>query len=181
MCFQDEVHQQSLHTMLYILNKAGKALDFHKIFKIMYFAERKHLARYGRMITEDDYIKMDNGPVPSAAYDILKNVKELPTSKYKNQFRVYGRYQVEALENYDEDEFSKTDLECLDESINENINLSFGQLTNKSHDDAWEYAQYSLNVNEMAEAEGASLEMIKYINNIKTLKNTQFFQNDKGR
>ena len=40
MSFQDEIHQQSLHTMLYILNKAGKALDFHEIFKIMYF--QKH-------------------------------------------------------------------------------------------------------------------------------------------
>jgi len=37
--------------------------DFHKIFKIIYFADRQHLADWGRPITGDTYIAMEAGPV----------------------------------------------------------------------------------------------------------------------
>jgi Protein of unknown function (DUF4065) len=41
----------------------------------MYFADHKHLSRYGSAITDDTYIAMANGPVPSMAYDILKSLR----------------------------------------------------------------------------------------------------------
>ena len=49
--------------------------DFHKLFKILYFAEQKHLLQYGRTITGDRYIAMKDGPVPSNIYDLLKTLR----------------------------------------------------------------------------------------------------------
>jgi hypothetical protein len=43
-----------------------------KIAKLLYFADKRHLLRYGRPITGDAYVGMKNGPVPSIAYDVLK-------------------------------------------------------------------------------------------------------------
>jgi uncharacterized phage-associated protein len=40
----------------------------------MYFADRKHLEKYGRFICGDSYVAMKHGPVPSEIYDILKAV-----------------------------------------------------------------------------------------------------------
>jgi hypothetical protein len=62
---------KTLNAVLYIVNKIERK-DFHKIFKILYFADRNHFADYGRPISGDNYIKMEDGPVPSNLYDILQ-------------------------------------------------------------------------------------------------------------
>ena len=168
-----EIYQTSVHSMLYILNKAETELDFHKIFKIMYFAEQKHLAKYGRKITEDYYIKMKNGPVPTYGYNVFQIIRgNHQIIEFNNCFKVKGRFTVEALTNYDSDELSETDIECLNESFNENINLSFDELTEKSHGLAWQNAIYSdvINVYQMAKEGGASDEMIQYIKHMNKLK-----------
>ena len=90
-----DLYQASVHSMLYILNRAGQDLDFHKIFKIMYFAEQKHLAKYGRMITEDSYIKMPNGPVPSYAYTVFQSLRATKVMfDYDSLFKIKGGYMV---------------------------------------------------------------------------------------
>ena len=65
---------KALNALLYVANRVQRK-DFHKIFKIVYFADRQHLAEWGRPITGDTYIAMDAGPVPSRMYDMLKIVR----------------------------------------------------------------------------------------------------------
>lgn len=170
-----DLYYNSSHIMLYVLNKANKSLDFHKLFKIMYFADQKHLSKYGRKITEDDYVKMANGPVPSASYDVLNAVKKNINSNFNKYFKIIGRYEVEALCTYDEDELSITDMQCLDESISENIGLTFSQLTDKSHDKAWENATFSLNDYLIAREGGASEDMINYMKHMDKIRRTSIF------
>jgi uncharacterized phage-associated protein len=170
-----EIYETSVHSMLYILNRAKTELDFHKIFKIMYFAEQKHLAKYGRMITKDSYIRMPKGPVPSYAYNVFQIIRSNNRIfEFNDYFKIKGKFKVEALVNYDSDELSETDIECLNESFNENINLNFDELTEKSHGLAWKNALYSdaINVYQMAKEAGASDEMVKYIKHMNMLKKT---------
>ena len=65
---------KALNALLYVANRIQRK-DFHKIFKIIYFAERQHLADWGRPITGDTYIAMEAGPVPSRIYAMLKMVR----------------------------------------------------------------------------------------------------------
>lgn len=65
---------QTLNALLFVANRVQRK-DFHKIFKVIYFADRQHLADWGRPITGDTYIAMDAGPVPSRLYDMLKIVR----------------------------------------------------------------------------------------------------------
>ncbi|WP_409530306.1 Panacea domain-containing protein [Shinella sp.] len=51
---------------------------FHAL-KTLYYADRAHLQRYGRPITGDRYIAMENGPVPSYAYNAVK--QQLPEAE----------------------------------------------------------------------------------------------------
>lgn len=44
-----------------------------KLFKLLYFADKAHLLHYGRPIINDTYVNMDQGPVPSKAYDLVKH------------------------------------------------------------------------------------------------------------
>lgn len=126
--------EKALHAVLYILNKLGGKEGMLKLFKILYFAEIKHLSGYGRTITEDDFIKMDNGPVPSMIYDHLKGLR-IPWAN-SDLFQVEN-YNVTAKVNADLDELSKTDIECINESIAENKDLGPWDLSDKSHSVAW--------------------------------------------
>jgi uncharacterized phage-associated protein len=136
---------KSLNAVLYITGKLQRK-DFHKIFKILYFADRKHLLMYGRTITGDTYIKMNYGPVPSKIYDILKAVRgdgffTEDVKNYRNLFTV-NDYFVKPLKEADLDFLSKTDIELLDASIAEYGSLSFEKTTKISHGTAWEAAKY---------------------------------------
>jgi uncharacterized phage-associated protein len=160
----------SVNTILYILNKLENGGDFHRVFKIMYFADQKHLAKYGSLITDDQYIAMKNGPVPSMAYDILKALRGeglhvSDKDKFSKYFKLTGRYMVESVSIADLDELSESAINCLDESIVENSNYDFNGLTDKSHDDAWNSttSDCEMKIESIAKAGGANDEMINYI------------------
>ncbi len=65
--------------VLYILCKTG-GVDFYHVFKILYFAEMKHLAKWGSGIVPDEFCALKYGPVPTHLYDA---VKELGHSRMK--------------------------------------------------------------------------------------------------
>ena len=50
--------------VLYILGKTG-GVDFYHTFKILYFAEMKHLAKWGSGIVPDEFCALKYGPVPT--------------------------------------------------------------------------------------------------------------------
>lgn len=166
----------SVHTILYILENLGGKGDFHKIFKVMYFADQKHLTRYGSLISDDQYIAMKNGPVPSMAYDILKALRGQgmhsdDKDKFSKFFKLIDSYNIEAIEKPDLDELSESAVNCLNESINENANFDFDGLTEKSHDTAWDETNRDceIPIELIAKAGGANDAMVNYINS--TLEN----------
>jgi uncharacterized phage-associated protein len=153
--------------------------DMHRISKILYFADRKHLARYGRPILGDHFVAMKDGPVPSKTYDLMKAIKgESPfcsADKFSDNFEIKG-FIVHPQKAPDMDEFSESDIECLNESLRENQDLSFGELKEKSHD--WAYKRASANNRisfmAMAKAEGIDKAMASYI---ETVAKNQFLLN----
>lgn len=162
--------ETTVHSVLHILKELGGKADFHKVFKIMYFADQKHLVRYGTSVSTDTYIAMGNGPVPSMTYDILKALRgEGLLSDKKADFEPYfeleNRYIVSAKINPDLDNLSETELKVLDEAISENEGLDFNKLTKKSHDAAWNSAlrDGEINTLDIAKSGGADKDMLQYI------------------
>lgn len=160
----------TIHTLLYILQKIGGKGDFHRVFKILYFADKKHLVKYGSTITADRYIAMKKGPVPSLAYDILKALRfEGHLAKSHDEFIPYFQpvdsHTIQAQQLPDTDYLSESEIQCLDESIDTFAPLSFGARTNKSHDSAWTKTPINgeMNVIDIASAGGAQDDMIAYI------------------
>lgn len=132
---------KSLQAVLYVVNRL-KRRDFHKIFKVLYFADRAHLIKYGRPITGDTYIAMEYGPVPSMIYDIFKGVRgdgyQWPQiEEFKKLFQVKNRYNIEPLKDADLYFLSKTDVAELDSSLSEYGELSWDEIIDKSHAFAW--------------------------------------------
>ncbi len=167
-----------LNSLLYILNKfEGRKVDTHKLFKTLYFAEQRHLKLYGKSITDDDYAAMKFGPVPSIALDIINchrgRVENDSLREAAQAISVEG-YFITSLQEVDLDWLSKSELKCLDEAFEENKNLSFNELTEKSHDSAWQNAYHYMDKVEIAKAAGVSEEMAEYITSKKELQDLVF-------
>lgn len=141
--------EKTIEVILYIASKVPVA-GFHCVSKVMYFADKAHLEKYGRFISGDNYIAMKHGPVPSNTYDILKGVRgdgfACLAEPAKNAFSVENHYVIKPFRKVDLDYFSDSDLECLDEAINEYGSLPFNELTQLSHDRAWESADENDNM-----------------------------------
>lgn len=174
--------------ILYVLNKTGE-VDFHKLFKILYFADQKHLVRFGREITGDRYDAIQYGPVPTETYDLFRHLSGTDSfvSLPAEITALFGSFafrrvangsakpvpMVYSDETPDLNELSPSDIDCLSSAIAENKHLNFYALTEKSHDAAWQQARTeaeqtpSLDTTmeplSIARAGGASAEMIQYI------------------
>ena len=57
--------------VLYVINKCDE-IDYFHLFKILYFADRAHYAKYGRRIIQDTFCALPKGPVPSVLFDAIK-------------------------------------------------------------------------------------------------------------
>lgn len=131
--------------VLYILGKTG-GVDFYHAFKILYFAEMKHLAKWGSCIVPDNFCALKYGPVPTRLYDAVKELNH-PTMNLAIELSSAVQFAGEDAPNVllprreaNLGYLSQTEIEALDESIAENESLTFGQLMRKSHDMAWEEA-----------------------------------------
>lgn len=162
----------SLHAVLYILKLMNGECDMHKICKILYFADQKHLSRYARSITGDDYIRMTYGPVPSKIDDMFKAVRgdsffsaTSATQELSTYFSFKNRFIIQALREPDMDYLSESDVECIDESFNLCKKMNFGELTEFSHGPAWQNTQQDrkISVKDIMREAGDTEEYVNYV------------------
>ena len=173
------MYNQNKKRFIFDFNKAKEVLlyitkqvpDLYKALKILYFADKMHLSRYGRFINGDKYIAMRNGPVPSESYDIIKVARGDSVNRFdydvKSLFKLNGNHvkpQREANLEY----LSKTEIECLDASIKENKGLSFEEVHKKSQDKAYKNSEKSndeMSVELIASSLSNSKEVLEHISN----------------
>ena len=171
-------YERAINSLLYSLKMLGGSSDMHKLCKILYFADQRHLSEFGRSITGDTYIAMQFGPVPSCVDDILKalrgdsffsSVPEIEQLKVCMVFE--NRFIVRALQEPDMDELSVSDVECLDYAIDICKNKSFPELTAFSHGLAWSNTQRdcAISVKDILREMGDEEAYVEYIaDNLKT-------------
>jgi uncharacterized phage-associated protein len=137
--------QKSIEAILYTIPRLINP-TFHRLAKIMYFADRIHLEKYGRFICGDRYVAMKHGPVPSSTYELLKRARDNDLSRFskiplaKQAFVIQDQSIVKALRTANLDLLSDSDIECLNQAIEKYGHLSFQQLTQLSYDSAWHAA-----------------------------------------
>jgi len=111
-----------IHTIVeaiyYVLSIIGQS-DKLKIVKLIYLADKYHLIKYGRTITNDDYYAMQYGPVGTTVKDFLSSDTYFSSSAEK-------KFESKLIEKVDEYEYkcksikykikwlSGSDLEVLD-------------------------------------------------------------------
>lgn len=160
--------EKAIQALLYICNRVQRR-DLHKIFKLLYFADRKHLCDWGRPIVGDTYIAMDAGPVPSRVYDMFKIVRGdsyMPDSEGLNKYFGIESWMY-IVPNMDADltKLSRTDIQALDWSLEKYSNLSYDEIKEKSHDIAWRTTakDYAISWEAIAREAGMDSQDISYV------------------
>lgn len=99
-----------------LLDLRGGAMSYLKLVKLLYLADREALIRWGRPITTDRHISLDNGPVVGRIYDLIRD--EPPP----NCFRIWRRfisdpqdYEVRLLDDPGTGELSAAERAVIDE------------------------------------------------------------------
>lgn len=130
------------------------SIDVYHVAKVLYFADKEHLNRYGRPVLGDWYCKLAFGPVPSLAYDLIKReglrffaetlklfddaveVRQQQREDQKSVPAIFPKRSVNLRR------FSRSDIECLENAHRKYGSMSFAELFTLSHKErAWVEAQ----------------------------------------
>jgi hypothetical protein len=83
-------------------------------------------------------------------YDILKSIRDGGEVSFathaRNAFTVEDGYKVIPLRDPDMGLLSGSDMQCLDKSIGKYGSMSFNELTEISHEGAWDKAGFNENI-----------------------------------
>ena len=109
-------HRKATQALNFLARQAGGTITKLMALKLVYFADRYHLRRYGRPVIGDEYLAMRYGPVASATKDIAEMSDFLGPEErdYAKAFiiRIDGlSYRSAAA--VDEVVFSQSDREAL--------------------------------------------------------------------
>ena len=159
--------------VLYILQHFKEGLDYIKLFKIMYFAQREYLATYGLTIAEDTFKARQLGTVPSNG-DESADLKGFISS-----IRVDENQNVYATAAPDMDYIADMEKEELDKTITKYGNVDSKRLSEMSHDDAYKAMcermkddpqKDVLTLIDIARAGGATDAMVNHIRQVQIIK-----------
>lgn len=136
-------YKKTIAILIFLANRDKR---LYWILKSLWLAERKHLEKYGNMITGDSYIAMSHGPVPSLAYDIVKDARGIEGYDFENPdprevISAPDVYTVLPLIDADTRLLSQSELECIIEAHEFLAPKSFEEVKELSHTPAFEAAQ----------------------------------------
>lgn len=114
-------------------------IDKLKAVKLLYLVDRQCLLAHGGPILGDTYINMEFGPVPSKAYDLLKQVEDKVLPDYPVVADTSFRYPVfRTSAEARMDVFSEAEIDCIKDVTSKFGKLSGMRLTKLTHEhQAW--------------------------------------------
>ena len=128
---------KALEVILWIVSRRP-GFDVYHVVKAAFFADKMHLATYGRPICGDTYLAAPFGPLPPVVYNLLKRDPielialesngDLPFT-IDDRHRVYGGREANLRR------LSETDREALDLGIAHVDGRSFDDIYRETHAD----------------------------------------------
>ncbi len=110
-----------------------------KACKMLFFADKEHLLKYGRFITQDIYHKLDLGPVPSFTLNLINMPSEILTEEDQLHLNKYITFSddkfrvITCRKNPDLEQLSDSEIEVLDQVIDKYGRFNAGELIEETH------------------------------------------------
>jgi uncharacterized phage-associated protein len=118
-----------------LLKLGGGKMNYMKLIKLLYLADRRALLQYGRPITTDCYVSMDKGPVLSRTLEIIhagKSPSDAESPWFEHISPPQG-YEVSLLKPCPNDELSPAEEDVLAEVFAEHGGKNQWQLVDLVH------------------------------------------------
>jgi uncharacterized phage-associated protein len=128
----------------FLLKLHGGRMHYIKLLKLLYIADRTALAEWGIPISHDNYVSMDNGPVLSQTYNLVKDGGRAWSESISAPF---GDYEVQL--NGDAPKTKK--LSLSEKRLLEMIYTQFGDMNR------WDLVDYVHTFPEWRDPHGSSL------------------------
>jgi uncharacterized phage-associated protein len=111
--FREEKATQAAAVLL--RERAGR-MNYMKLLKLMYLADRAALLRWGRPITFDAYVSMRNGPVLSRTYGLISgDIAQGEKPLWSQCISSPERYEVTLTQECSADRLSEAEVGLLQE------------------------------------------------------------------
>jgi hypothetical protein len=129
-----------------LLRLRGGRMSYIKLIKLLYLADREALIRWGRPITTDRFVSMDDGPVVSRIYELIRNEPSPGSVKTWGKY-ISGPedYEVRLLGDPGSGELSPAEGQLIDEV--------FGQ---HGEDSRWAIVDFSYSLPEWTRPDGGA-------------------------
>lgn len=134
--------EKAIEALVWIASEWDNITPFY-LSKVLFFAEKDHLNRFGRPIIADTYIAMPYGPVPSTIRDYVEGnylfsdfADTIADAVEVNRTTRYP--EIRAKRSPRLDVFSDSDIACLQTAIHKCKHVNFGTLSDWTHlEKAW--------------------------------------------
>lgn len=121
----------------YLLSKSAYRLNYTKLLKILYLADREAYSNWDSSITKDEYWSLPQGPVLSGLYDLIRGSSGDRFAQTQwNSFFMKDEYDLVALHKIalPIDELSQRELEVLNRIEAKYRHWNYLQLIDLLHD-----------------------------------------------
>ena len=119
--------RKALAAATWLLARNGRPMNYMRLIKLLYFADRMSFQEYGRPITGDRYVAMKLGPVLSTVFDRVRE------GEWGGRIRKSG-YYVELIGPEFTGPLSEAEIGILDEVTQTFRTLDHWKLSDLSHD-----------------------------------------------
>ena len=90
--------KKAVQIINHLLKRNNGALNYTKLLKLLYVADKQALSQYDMTITGDTYVSMDHGPVLSEIYNLVMGRSNVHHQLYWDGFFCRDAYDLATVQ-----------------------------------------------------------------------------------
>ena len=136
------------NAIIFFVEKNIEHFGKTKLMKLMYFADKEHLEKFGRVMFYDDYRKLPRGPVATLTYNIISSTDANDGDDFKSYIDNFSDFveiqkkdinqknsatRFNPKNSFDNTFFSKSEIEILESITKKYKTYTKEQISEESH------------------------------------------------
>ncbi len=121
------------------IEKEGGRINYMKLMKLLYIADREALLKWERTLTGDTYFSMKHGPVLSEVLDLISNEEEPEEYSYWHEYITDPEHYIISMkgEYPTSDKLSEREVGLVEELSERFIDFNQWQMRDLCHDSSF--------------------------------------------
>jgi uncharacterized phage-associated protein len=137
-----------------LIGKSGGTINYMKLIKLIYLANREAFRQWGRPIVPDSYFSLPHGPILSKVLDLVsEQLQPGSFSFWQDHVSAPTAYYVKLMKDPGMDELNPKEIELLEEMIAQYGQMSEWELVVWCHKNLPEWQDPEGSCSEIAPAE----------------------------